>query len=111
MTMPSASASFTRVQLDALFSRHETPELEQDLAGTMATVSAVDAMWEMHPLGLRIEGTEAIREMYGRLIRRLFPQMRERLASFDRGTVAYGADFRVHEARYDIRGGDGDVSS
>jgi hypothetical protein len=57
----------TLEEMKALLLEHEWAERNGDLDGTMATLVA-HPVFEVHPQGLRIEGYEAVREMYGRLL-------------------------------------------
>lgn len=63
----SSTVRFTPAELEAAVWRHVEPELAQDLGGTLATV-ADDPVWEFYPLGVRVSGRDAIRELYTRLI-------------------------------------------
>lgn len=60
-------AGMTLDQMEALQKVHELAELENDLEATMATL--VDhPVYEMPSLGLRVEGLEAVREAYRRML-------------------------------------------
>jgi hypothetical protein len=51
----------------ALVRAHMDAEIRQDIDAVMATLIA-DPYYEIHPLGLRIRGQSAVREMYKRLL-------------------------------------------
>ncbi|MCV7065889.1 nuclear transport factor 2 family protein [Mycolicibacterium farcinogenes] len=53
-------------QLQAALFRHGLMELERDLDGTMDTVAA-NPHYELMNVGWRLEGREAVREMYRRM--------------------------------------------
>ena len=53
-------------RLQAALFKHGLMELEQDLDGTMATV-APEPHYELMSVGWRLEGREAVREMYRRM--------------------------------------------
>lgn len=53
-------------RVQAAVFRHGLMELEQDLDGTMETVAA-NPCYELMTLGWRLEGREAVREMYRRM--------------------------------------------
>jgi hypothetical protein len=53
--------------MKALLLEHEQCEARGDLDGTMATL-VEHPVFELHPQGIRIEGYEAVREMYGRFL-------------------------------------------
>lgn len=54
-------------RLLAMVRRHMDAELAQDIDAVMATL-VTDPYYEIHPLGLRIRGRAAVREMYRKLL-------------------------------------------
>jgi hypothetical protein len=55
-----------------LVQSHAAFERSLDLAGTMSTVSD-DPVWEFHPLGIRVEGRDAVAKVYERQFIHLLP--------------------------------------
>jgi hypothetical protein len=51
----------------AMVRKHMDAEIRQDIEGVMATL-VDNPYYEIHPLGLRISGKEAVREMYRKLL-------------------------------------------
>ena len=58
---------FTLQQMEALLAAHETAEFEIDLDATMATL-VDNPVYELPTLGWHIEGREAVRETYNRML-------------------------------------------
>jgi hypothetical protein len=88
-------------QMQEAFERHLEFELACDLDGTMATVAA-DPHYEIPPLGWRIDGRDAVREMY----RRFFPG-RERAIRGEIRLEAAGPNALVREAYTSFRTAEG----
>jgi hypothetical protein len=57
----------TLEEMKALLLEHEWAERNGDLDGTMATLVA-HPVFELHPQGIRVEGYEAVRAMYGKFL-------------------------------------------
>lgn len=76
------ATTLTLEQMEALLAEHEMAEFNLDLDGTMATL-VDNPVYELPALGWHIEGQEAVRETYRRL-----------LVGSDKGNM--WADKRVH---------------
>ena len=57
----------TKKEMEEILLTHEVAELEEDLEATMATL-VPHPRYELAGLGWRIEGTEAVRETYKRIL-------------------------------------------
>jgi ketosteroid isomerase-like protein len=58
-----------------LMNEHTRFEYEHDLEAIMSTISA-EPLWEFHPLGMRVEGRDAVRTMYQFEIENLMPNIK-----------------------------------
>ncbi len=74
------AADLTKKEMEEILLAHEIAELEQDVDATMATL-VDNPHYELAFFGLQVDGREAIREVYNRILR-------------DAGNVA--AEKRVH---------------
>jgi hypothetical protein len=83
---------------------HTQPELEQDLDAVMETIPE-DVDYELHPLGLRITKRAAVREMYARVLPRLF----ERIERHENRCMWVGEAGIASEDVFDVRMSDGEI--
>jgi hypothetical protein len=81
---------------------HDRLERENSLDDLMETISD-DPYWEIYPLGMRIDGRDAVREYYPFTIQGIIP----RIASSTRRVTAYGDRTIFRESTYRIRQPDG----
>jgi hypothetical protein len=79
-------------QMEELYNAHAAVEFVGDLEGTMATVVA-DPHYEWPTLGWRIDGQDAVREMY----RRILPAAKERNMTGETRLQAFATDALVAE--------------
>jgi hypothetical protein len=79
-------------QMEKLYNAHAAAEYVSDLEATMATVVA-DPHYEWPTLGWRIDGRDAVREMY----RRILPATKERNMTGETRLQAVAADALVTE--------------
>lgn len=89
---------FSIDELDKFWHAHAEPEFAIDLDAIMATV-VDDPMYEFHPLGFRIEGVAAVREMYARLL----PVYMATVRRAELRCKSYGDDFIIAEYKFMIR--------
>jgi len=69
----------------AMVRKHMDAEIRKDIDGVMATLIS-EPYYEIHPLGLRIRGQAAVREMYKRLLPGSFDHIVEsRAMTFNTG--------------------------
>lgn len=64
----SVSTEWTAARMTELGSRHARLEHEQDLDGVMATL-VDDPVYELYPVGLRMQGRDLVRRYYEELFR------------------------------------------
>jgi hypothetical protein len=98
-----------------LLLEHEQCEAMGDVEGTMATL-VEHPVFELHPQGLRIEGYEAVREMYGKFLQDAFrsrpAERKAQMAPTLKSRITAFADsLLVTEANNDIKFPDGSIVS
>lgn len=101
-TAPDSPTAAERALMDEGIAAHGLHEYRGDLDAVMATV-APDPVWQFHPLGVRIAGRAAVREVYEVQVRELIP----RIAGSTVRTVSYGPRTCTREASYVVALPDG----
>lgn len=84
-------------RMTAVLEAHGQFEIERDLDGTMSTVAA-NPVYEFVSTGWRIEGRDAVREMY----RRLFAGVNNKVISAETRSVTAAENTLCHEG-YTVR--------
>lgn len=84
----------TREEMDEVLLAHEIAELEYNLEATLATL-VPDPHFELCFMGLQVDGIDAVREMYSRL---LYKGARDRDVMADARVIAEGPNALVREA-------------
>lgn len=97
-----ATSKFTVDQLETYLDAHAQAEFALDIDATMATVIE-NPFYELHPMGYRIEGAEAVAEMY----RRMLPSYMANVRRADLRTKLFGDNSITCEYRFAIRQPDG----
>lgn len=83
----------TKKQMEEILLAHEIAELEQDIEATMATVTP-DPHYELASLGWAVDGTDAVRETY----RRILPYNRARDVAAEMRVHAVASNTLLREA-------------
>jgi hypothetical protein len=98
----SRNSPLSPENLAELVALHSYYEHENDLDGLMASISG-SPFWEIHPLGMRIEGREAVRTYYPYSIAGVVPNILSR----SRRLVGFGENAMMYESAYRVRHADG----
>jgi hypothetical protein len=92
-------------RMEELAAQHDRLERENDVDALMATI-ADHPNWEQHPLGMRIEGRDAVRAYYPSTIHGIIP----RIESSKQRFTAYADGVLVRESLYRVRQPDGQLA-
>lgn len=94
----------TREEMEDILLAHEIAELEYDLEATLATL-VPDPHFELCFMGLQVDGIDAVREMYSRL---LYKGARDRDVMADVRVLAADKNALVREAWVTLSNDDGE---